>query len=1087
MDDERLIREYCLQDNQQAFAELVRRHAGLVYGTALRHVGDPFVAEDICQKTFCALATRMSSIKKPAQLPSWLYQTARRLAAMHVRSDKRRVARERLAANMNPNDPATNESWENIEPLLNQGLDNLVEKDRAAILLRFFRGLSMSEVADRLGTSEAAAKMRVGRAVERLRTFFSQHGIACSAAALLVLLEKNASAQPPASVLSSVLNELARSEKASPAAPHASTAGLRWQLGLSLGVGVALLGLIIVSSGKLWRTLKPVATRSTEVAGPVPTGVPAPTQSPVKEKPALLNQLQLTVLDEKSSPLFGVRVIVSNLGKPLGEAVTDVNGHCELPRLMSKEGDFYYKIRAQCDGYATMNVSWSRFQRDNPEDIPDSYELRMPKGIRIGGLIVDEKGQPVAGMQVKLQSYWARGGPPPRTRPLLTDGSSEVTSTDRDGKWSFDRLPPLWENVRFKVTHGAFLPAEYACDANDSPRVGQMTLAKEELLGMRARIVARRGPLIVGQVLDQSQKPIPGVRLVQNFDWVHDYATATTAKDGSYRILNAPTGMLTLCFQAEHYSPQTLEFRIDGPTTIPPVVLTQGYLLRGRVLENTGRPVDGVSVSLNQNGATRQEYQFHSTTDSAGQFSWDGAPGSPVALAIQKQGFRATNLTFAVDGGEQTVVVERFDDSGAHVQGQVLADATGQPIPSFKFFVYNGQGDEVTSKDGTDGKFSAWLEAQSNPARINVQAEGYEQAESEPIPTTNGDQTVTFRLRESKGWDGSILTPDGKPAGGAQVVLAVGQSGAILGRRKLMFRDQTLYRVADNEGRFHFDVVKDARLIIAVHQRGYGERDVDKLSQNRSIRLQPWGRIEGVLHSSGQILPNAKVCLWKRPWNPWTPAVTLYADPFIVATDSNGRFVLEDVPPGYHALGHLFPGGMFETRATVLVNPGETTQIELGGKGRPVIGKVHTPKFETGFDFSLSSGELKVVRPKPADLPFTAWRKNFASDEAYEQAAKLDGARRLAYWQSAQGLAAWQEALSYTVLFDKDGTFHADDVPSGEYDLNVFLNADGQPGDRASPRPVGFLKVRVTIPDSGALKLDEPADLGTVELKDRWP
>jgi len=170
-----------------------------------------------------------------------------------------------------PDNPATDESWENIEPLLNQGLDNLVEKDRTAILLRFFRGLSMAEVAESLGTTEPAAKMRVGRAVEKLRTFFSQHGIACSAAALLVLLEENASAQPPTSVLSSVLNELARSEKGSQAAPHVSTAGLRWQLGLSLGVGMALLGLIVAGSGKLWRNQKSIETRSTEVAGPVPT------------------------------------------------------------------------------------------------------------------------------------------------------------------------------------------------------------------------------------------------------------------------------------------------------------------------------------------------------------------------------------------------------------------------------------------------------------------------------------------------------------------------------------------------------------------------------------------------------------------------------------------------------------------------------------------------------------------------------------------------------------------------------------------------------------------------------------------------
>jgi len=544
--------------------------------------------------------------------------------------------------------------------------------------------------------------------------------------------------------------------------------------------------------------------------------------------------------------------------------------------------------------------------------------------------------------------------------------------------------------------------------------------------------------------------------------------------------------MLTLSFQADHYSPQTVSFRIDGPTTTPSVLLAPGHVLRGRVMDADGNPLDGVTVNVSQAGKGHQEFQFHTTTDATGLFSWDGAPADVVNLTFQSRGFQSTNALVSVDGTEQTVTLEHLDDSGSQVHGQVLDDQTGQPVAEFKFYIYNGQGDEVAPKDGTNGKFSAWLERQSSPAKIEIQAEGYEPATSEPIPTNNGDQTVMFRLRASNGFDGLILTPEGEPAARAEVVLAAEQKGAILGRRKLLFREQTLYRVTDNEGRFHFAPVKDAKLIIAVHQRGYGERDVQKLSRDRSIRLQSWGRIEGTLRSAEKPVPDAKVCLNKRAWNPWTPAVTLYADPFIVVTDSGGRFVFEDVPPGDYALGHLFPGGMFETRATLSVNPGETTQIDLGGSGHPVTGKVHTQKFETGFDFSHSSGELKILRAKPADLPNVARRKDFTSDAAYEQAEKLDGARRASYWNSAEGLAAWREALSYTVCFDEDGTFHADDVPAGEYDFNVFLNAPGQPEDRISIRPVGFLKARVIVPDSAASKSDDSADLGTVELQDRW-
>jgi DNA-directed RNA polymerase specialized sigma24 family protein len=70
MNDEQLIREYCLRDSQEAFAELVRRYAGLVYGTACRHARDAFAAEEICQEVFCALARQIGALRKESIWPS---------------------------------------------------------------------------------------------------------------------------------------------------------------------------------------------------------------------------------------------------------------------------------------------------------------------------------------------------------------------------------------------------------------------------------------------------------------------------------------------------------------------------------------------------------------------------------------------------------------------------------------------------------------------------------------------------------------------------------------------------------------------------------------------------------------------------------------------------------------------------------------------------------------------------------------------------------------------------------------------------------------------------------------------------------
>ena len=200
MDDVALLRQYVEEGSQEAFAELVRRHVGLVYSSALRQTRDPHLAEDLTQAVFIALARGAHKLGRDQLLCGWLMTTTRYLVLNALKSASRRKRHERRAAEMAAmtSDTQTGDAWEQIAPVLDEALAELSPKHRDAVLLRYFRGRSVREVAAALGISEDAAKQRLSRAVEQLRGFLAGRGITTPAAVLTGLLSVNAVHAAPA-------------------------------------------------------------------------------------------------------------------------------------------------------------------------------------------------------------------------------------------------------------------------------------------------------------------------------------------------------------------------------------------------------------------------------------------------------------------------------------------------------------------------------------------------------------------------------------------------------------------------------------------------------------------------------------------------------------------------------------------------------------------------------------------------------------------------------------------------------------------------------------------------------------------------
>jgi RNA polymerase sigma factor (sigma-70 family) len=203
-DDMRLLQEYATGRSEQAFTALVSRHINLVFSAAMRSVNNPHQAEEITQAVFVILARKARALRRGTVLSGWLYQTARLTAANFIRAETRRQQREQTAhiqSTMNDPEP---EAWTQIGPLLEEAMAQLNEKDRNAIVLRFFEGKPLKEVGDALGASEDAAKMRVNRALDKLRDFFLHRGITVPAAALAAAISGNSIQAAPAGLAASV-------------------------------------------------------------------------------------------------------------------------------------------------------------------------------------------------------------------------------------------------------------------------------------------------------------------------------------------------------------------------------------------------------------------------------------------------------------------------------------------------------------------------------------------------------------------------------------------------------------------------------------------------------------------------------------------------------------------------------------------------------------------------------------------------------------------------------------------------------------------------------------------------------------------
>jgi RNA polymerase sigma factor (sigma-70 family) len=182
----RLLDEFVVQGGEQAFCRVVEHLQPFVYSTALRRTGDRQMAEDVTQSVFISIARMAPQLRKHAQPMAWIAQAVHFTAMKAIRSEQRKQRKHAAFAAEPGRVSETREDsrWDEAIPHLDASLGSLAPTDHELILLRFYEGRRFAEIADRLGSTEAACKMRLKRALEKLSRLLASKGVVVPVAVL---------------------------------------------------------------------------------------------------------------------------------------------------------------------------------------------------------------------------------------------------------------------------------------------------------------------------------------------------------------------------------------------------------------------------------------------------------------------------------------------------------------------------------------------------------------------------------------------------------------------------------------------------------------------------------------------------------------------------------------------------------------------------------------------------------------------------------------------------------------------------------------------------------------------------------------
>ena len=309
----------------------------------------------------------------------------------------------------------------------------------------------------------------------------------------------------------------------------------------------------------------------------------------------------------------------------------------------------------------------------------------------------------------------------------------------------------------------------------------------KDLFDQTATITMRDGKTIRGHVVDESGSPIRNAAIhtdEQNW-WHKEKPRVVTDENGDFRIagveldkgeryvvpgdsVGAGDSPLYLAIQAAGYAPELIGVR--DTSDLPVVTLRRGHTVRGRILDESGKPLEGVSITVRRWRGKQYRPGLGMKSKADGGFEIVDAPADEIIYDFHKDGYMNVENFAMTPGGEDYTVLLK---PPLKISGIVVDSDTDKAVDRFALVKGIDYGDgrapdwfRYNTSQFAGGRYESAFNQEGFLWRLRVEAEGYLPSESrtfQPYKTDMGEVVYNFKLQKAEPLSGTVLNAKGEP------------------------------------------------------------------------------------------------------------------------------------------------------------------------------------------------------------------------------------------------------------------------------------------------------------------------------------